>query len=181
VKFFATASLFFCTSLWLVAAPTQAQNAKDVVAPSAYPSYDPVARGMSMQVAVVLKIRPGFHVNAREVSAEYLIRTDLRVDAPAGLKAEEIAYPKGTLQSFNFSKDKKLNVYTDTVTLYLPIFVLPDAPLGPQHVPLKLRYQACSTEICLPPVTLNLQADLNVTANRSSAQSAHQELFPQKH
>jgi hypothetical protein len=181
VKFFATPLLFFCASLLLVTTPTQAQNAKDVVAPSAYPSYDPVARGMSMQVAVVLKIRPGFHVNAREVSAEYLIRTDLRADAPAGLKAEEIIYPKGTLQSFNFSKDKKLNVYTDTVTLYLPISVLPDAPLGPQHIPLKLRYQACSTEICLPPVTLNLQADLNVTANRSSAQSTHQELFPQKH
>jgi Disulphide bond corrector protein DsbC len=181
VKFLAAVLFFFCVTLLFATAPVQAQNAKDVVAPSAYPSYDPVSRGMSMQIAVVLKIRPGFHVNAREVSAEYLIRTDLRADAPAGFKTDEIVYPKGTLQSFNFSKDKKLNVYTDTVTLYLPISVLLDAPLGPQHVPLKLRYQACSTEICLPPVTLNLQADLNVTANRSSAQSAHQELFPQKH
>jgi hypothetical protein len=181
VKFFTLFMLFLSAALLLAVSPAQAQNAKDVVAPSAYPSYDPIARGMSMQIAVVLKISPGFHVNAREVSADYLIRTDLRADVPAGLKMDEVVYPKGTLQSFNFSKDKKLNVYTDTVILYVPISVLANAPLGLQHVPLKLRYQACSTEICLPPVTLNLQADLNITANRSSAQSAHQDLFPQKY
>ena len=183
MKFFAPALLLSCAALLLAPRPAQPQtpSPKDVVAPTAYSSFDPVARGMSMRVAVVLKIRPGFHVNAREVSADYLIRTDLRPEVPAGLKAEEVVYPKGTLQSFSFSKDKKLNVYTDTVTLYLPIFVLAGAPLGPQHVPLKLRYQACSSEICLPPVTLNLQADLNITANRSSAQAAHPEIFAQKH
>jgi len=57
-------------------------SAKDVVAPTAFASYEPVARGMAFQVAVVLKIRPGFHVNAREVTFDYLIPTDLRADVP---------------------------------------------------------------------------------------------------
>jgi hypothetical protein len=48
-------------------ASSQAPSGKDVVAPQAFVSFDPVARGKSFQVAVVLKIRPGFHVNAREV------------------------------------------------------------------------------------------------------------------
>ena len=156
----------------------QTPSAKDVVAPTAFASYDPVARGMAFQAAVVLKIRPGFHVNAREVTFDYLIPTDLRADLPAGFKQDNVIYPKGTLQTFAFSKDKQLNVYTDTVMLRLPLTVLKDAPLGPQHLAMKLRYQACSTEICLPPVTKDVELTLNVVADRSSAKSSSSGLFP---
>jgi hypothetical protein len=34
---------------------------------------------------------------------------------------------------------------------------------------MKLRYQACSTEICLPPVTKDVDATFNVVAASSSA------------
>ena len=93
-------------------------NPKDVVSPAAYVSLDPVGRGGSFQIAVVLKIRNGFHINAREKSEEYLIATDLQVNAPAGFKTGEVTYPKGQLRSFTFSKTP-LNVYEDTVTLRL--------------------------------------------------------------
>jgi thiol:disulfide interchange protein len=160
------------------AAFAQTPSAKDVVAPTAFASYEPVARGMAFQVAVVLKIRPGFHVNARDVTFDYLIPTDLRANVPAGFKPGTVTYPKGTLQTFTFSKDKQLNVYTGTVILRLPLTVLPDAPLGPQHLAMKLRYQACSTEICLPPVTKDVELTLNVVAGRSSAKSSNPDLFP---
>jgi len=180
VKHFA--ALLFALFLFLFspAAFPQTPSAKDVVAPTAFASYDPVARGMAFQAAVVLKIRPGFHVNAREVTFDYLIPTDLRADAPAGFKLESVIYPRGTLQTFTFSKDKQLNVYTGTVILRLPLTVLKDAPLGPQHLAMKLRYQACSTEICLPPVTKDVELALNVVADRSSAKSSNPDLFPQK-
>jgi hypothetical protein len=159
---------------------SQTPSGKDVVAPEAYASHDPVARGMSLQVAVVLKIRPGFHVNAREVTEDYLIPTDLRAEVPAGFKLGAVAYPKGTLQTFTFSKNKKLNVYSGNVTILLPLTVLPTAPLGPQHIPLKLRYQACSTEICLPPVTKEVDATLNIVAAPSAAKPANPEIFSPK-
>jgi len=158
----------------------QSVSGKDVVAPSAYVSYDPVARGMAFQVAVVLKIRPGFHVNARQVTEDYLIPTDLRAEVPAGFKVSDVIYPPGTLETFTFSKDKKLNVYTDTVTVRLPLSVLPNAPTGPQHLAMKLHYQACSTEICLPPVTKDVEATINVVAGQSTAKPAHAEIFAKK-
>jgi len=166
---------------WISAAGVQAQNvsAKDVVAPTAYVSYDPVGRGMALQVAVVLKIRPGFHVNAHEVSEEYLIPTEIRAEVPAGFKAGNVLYPKGTLESFAFAKDKKLNVYTDTVTVKLPLTVLPDAPLGAQHLAIKLKYQACSQEICLPPVTKDVEATINVVAGQTGAKAANAAVFAQ--
>ncbi len=159
---------------------SQTPSGKDVVASAAYASHDPVARDMSLQVAVVMKIRPGFHVNAREVTEDYLIPTDLRAEIPAGFKLGAIAYPKGTLQTFTFSKNKQLNVYSGSVTILLPLTVLRSAPLGAQHIPLKLRYQACSTEICLPPVTKDVDAILNIVANSSAAKPANPEVFPPK-
>jgi hypothetical protein len=151
-------------------------SGKDVVAPVAYASADPAARGTSVQVAVVLKIRDGFHINARQPSAEYLIATDLRAELPAGLKSGQIAYPKGELRTFAFSKTP-LNVYENKVVIRMPVEVAADAPVGSAHIPLKLRYQACSTDACLPPVTLPVEAAINITDKKSAAKTAHPELF----
>jgi Disulphide bond corrector protein DsbC len=183
VKPISATFLFLVLAAFLIVLPvahSQSVSGKDVVAPAAYVSYDPVARGMSFQVAVVMKIRPGFHVNAREVTEDYLIPTDLRAEVPAGFKISEVVYPKGTLQTFAFSKSKQLNVYTDTVTVCLPLTVLPNAPVGPQHLAMKLRYQACSTEICLPPVTKDVEATITVVANQSAAKPANAEIFAKK-
>jgi thioredoxin:protein disulfide reductase len=158
-------------------AQEQTPSPRDVVSPAVYVSADPAARGVPFQVAVVFKIRPGFHVNAREKSADYLIATDLHAEMPAGFKAGEVVYPKGQLHTFTFSKNP-LNVYEGTVTLRMPVTPLASAPVGPQQIPLKLRYQACSTSICLPPVTVDLQAAMNIVANAAAVKPAHAELFP---
>jgi cytochrome c biogenesis DsbD-like protein len=159
-----------------VAAFAQIPSGRDVVSPSAFSSFDPIARGGSFQIAVVLKIRQGFHINAREKSAEYLIATDLRAEAPAGFKVGDANYPKGELHTFSFSK-KPLNVYEGKTILRMEMSALANAPLGPQHIPLKLRYQACSTEVCLPPTTLDVDAAVTVAASASAARPAHPELF----
>jgi DsbC/DsbD-like thiol-disulfide interchange protein len=180
VKPFVTYFAFLATLVCLVGAPivnSQNVSGKDVLAPTAYVSYDPVARGMTFQVGVVLKIRPGFHVNAHEVSAEYLIPTQIQAEVPAGFKMGDVIYPKGTLVTFNFSKDKPLNVYTDSVTVRVPLTVLANAPLGAQHLAMKLRYQACSTEICLPPVTKDVEATFNVVATQAGAKPANAAVF----
>jgi hypothetical protein len=170
-------ALLFVGAAALPSAPHQVPSPRDVVAPTIYVSLDPVGRGSQFQIAAVLKIRPGFHINAREKSEDYLIATDLRAEAPAGFQMGEVSYPKGALHTFTFSK-KPLNVYEDTITLRLPVTALATAPLGAQHIPLKLRYQACSTEICLPPVTLTLDATFNVAA--AAGKPTHPELFPPK-
>jgi len=172
---FVLAAFALCLALSPVA-PSQVPSGRDVVKPEIYTSLDPAARGSSFQIAVVMKIRPGFHVNAREKSEEYLIATDLKAAAPAGFSSGKVSYPKGKLEKFAFSK-VPLNVYQDTVILRMPVTALASAPLGEQHIPLKLRYQACSNELCLPPATLTLDATLNVAASTSAAKPAHAEIF----
>jgi hypothetical protein len=173
----ASAALLLIILAALPSAHPQIPSGREVVAPTAYVSLEPVARGSSFQLAVVLKIRNGFHINARKPSAEYLIPTDLRANLPAAFKsAGEIAYPSGQLRTFAFSKTP-LNVYEDKVILRVPLAAQPDAPLGAQKIPLKLRYQACSNEVCLPPVTLDVDAPVTVAANAANSRPAHPELF----
>ncbi len=169
------AVLALCVAL-SPAANSQVPSGRDVVKPETYVSLDPAGRGSSFLIAAVMKIRPGFHVNAREKSEEYLIATDLKAELPAGFSGGEVVYPKGKLEKFAFSKTP-LNVYQDTVTLRMPVTALANAPLGTQHIPLKLRYQACSTELCLPPVTLTLDVAINVAAAASASKPAHAEIF----
>jgi Disulphide bond corrector protein DsbC len=170
-------SVLMTCLLFASVAGSQTPSGKDVVTPETYASQDPVARGMTFQMAVVMKIRQGFHVNARKVTQDYLIPTDLRAEAPAGFKLGAIAYPDGALKTFSFSKDKQLNVYTDSVVIRVPVTVLAGAPLGAQHFPMKLHYQACSDEICLPPVSKDVDATINVVAAASAAKPANQQFF----
>jgi hypothetical protein len=165
-----TVALLASTELY-----AQIPVARDVVKPAAYASFEPVARGKEMEIAVVMKIRDGYHVNARETTFDYLIPTDLKAEAPTGFKPGTVTYPKGTLHKFNFTKDKPLNVYTDTVVLRLPVTVEANAPLGEQHIAMKLHYQACSTDVCLPPATLPVDAVIHVSAKESNP--SHPELF----
>ena len=62
--------------------------------------------------------------------------------------------------------------------LRVPLTTQPDAPLGAQKIPLKLRYQACSQEVCLPPVTLDVDAAVTIAATSANSRPAHPELFP---
>ena len=163
----------------LLALPSSSQqvpNPKDVVSPVAYASLDPAGRGSSFQIAVLVRIRHGFHINAREKSEEYLIATDLQAVPSAGFNVGAVAYPKGQLHSFSFSKTP-LNVYEGTITLRVPVTALSNAPLGPQRLPFKLRYQACNDELCLPPVRLDVDATINVAATQTASRPAHPELF----
>ena len=164
----------------LPSAHPQMPSGREVVSATAYVSSDPVARGSTFQIAVVMKIRNGFHVNAREKSADYLIATDLRTEVPAGFKGGDVSYPQGELRTFSFSK-KPLNVYEDQAILRMGLSALANAPLGAQRIPLKLRYQACSHEVCLPPVTQDVDATVNVTASAGASRPSHPELFPAQH
>ena len=169
----ALVTLFLLTTQ--IAVP-QVPSGRDVVAFATYASAEPAARGVPFQLAVSMTIRPGFHINAREKSADYLIATDLKVaDLPAGFTAGDVVYPKGTLHTFTFSKDKPLNVYEGTALLRLPLTASAAAPLGPQHLTLKVRYQACSNEVCLPPVTVPVDASVTIAA--AGAKPAHANIF----
>ena len=152
------------------------RRASEVVELRAYVSLAPVPRGRDFEVAVVAKIRPGYHINAHEVSERYLIPTVLEADLPPGFHLLDTFHPPGVLRSFEFSPTK-LSVYEGSTTLRMKFRALPDAPLGPQKLLLTLRYQACTDRACLSPVKLPVAAELEVAPADAPSRPAHTDIF----
>src|SRR5438034_6768997 len=98
-----------------MASRSQVPSGRDVVKPEVYASMEPAGRGASFQIAVVMKIRPGFHVNAREKSEEYLIATDLKAQLPSGFSSGEVVYPKGKLETRSEEHTSELQSHSDLV------------------------------------------------------------------
>ena len=160
----------------VTAQSTPLPRANMVVSPRAYVSLQPVPRGRTFELALVAKIRPGFHINAHEVLEDYLIPTALEAELPAGFRALETVYPPGVLRKLRFSATQ-LSVYEDSVTLRMKLQAQPDAPLGPNKLPLTLRYQACNEEACLPPVKLPVTAEFEIAPAGAAARPANPDIF----
>jgi DsbC/DsbD-like thiol-disulfide interchange protein len=152
-------------------------NAAAVVKPRAYVSLAPVPQGRSFEVALVVEIARGFHMNSHKPSEEYLIPTTITPQLPAAFKLLDTIYPTGRLEKFTFSPAKPLDVYTGSVTFKLKLLAQANAPLGPAAIPVILRYQACNDAACLPPVKVPVNVQLEVAAAGAEAQPSHPEIF----
>src|SRR5205807_10532276 len=69
----------------VTAQSTPLPRANMVVSPRAYVSLQPVPRGRTFELALVAKIRPGFHINAHAVLADCLAPPALDPALPAGV------------------------------------------------------------------------------------------------
>jgi DsbC/DsbD-like thiol-disulfide interchange protein len=112
-----------------------------------------VTAGKRSVLELHFRVVDGFHVNSHTPKSELLIPTQITLQPAAGVKAEAIEYPAGTSYSFSFDPTEKLDVYSGTFIVKLP--VLADA--GAHTVDGTLRYQACDHAACYPPKNLPVQ------------------------
>lgn len=172
-----------CAALLLasVSRPVNAQaapmSAKEVVKAHAYVSLDRVPRGKAFEVAIVLKIAEGYHMNSHKPLDAYLIPTTMTPKVPKGIKLVSTIYPPGENKKFPFSPKKPLNVYTGSVTLRMHMKAEPSAKIGRTTVPVTLRYQACNMSACLPPVRIPVAVPVEVAAAGASSHPANREIF----
>ncbi|MBK5291346.1 MAG: hypothetical protein JJE04_06705 [Acidobacteriia bacterium] len=117
-------------------------------------------QGETVAVRLHLRLGPGYHVNSNTPSDEFLIPLKLSWDTspmqPAG-----VAYPKGQMEKYSFS-EKPLSVYTGDFELLAKFRVPANAAKGPQKLTGKVRYQACTRTMCLPPRSLAIQLPVEI-------------------
>lgn len=93
------------------------------------------------QLDLTLRIKKGWHINANKPLQDYLIGTQLSL---GDQELDDGGYPNPVIKSLKFN-DKPMSLYEDTLALQLD---LADSNT-PQQA--KLKLQACSDQICLPP------------------------------
>lgn len=141
----------------LAASLSFAQNNVLTVAP---PDKVSAKAGTTVSAKLVAQLRPGYHCNSDKPSDEYLIPLKLSW-TPAPLEVAEVVYPKPQMEKYSFS-DKPLSVYTGDFDIVTKFKVPASAPPGPAVLTAKLRYQACTDRMCLPPKTVDVSLPITV-------------------
>jgi len=117
--------------------------------------------GMMTEVTLSAQLRDGYHANSNAPSDEYLIPMRL-LWGKSPLDVGEVLYPKPQLEKYTFS-DKPLSVYTGSFEITTRFKVDKDALPGPSVLTAKLRYQACTDRMCLPPKTVDVSLPVEIT------------------
>jgi hypothetical protein len=116
--------------------------------------------GAEVEVPLVVRIRPGYHINSHQPAEEYLIPTRIEWDA-APLEVVRIDYPEAEIVQYDFS-DTPLSVFSGEIEIVTVLRAPKSLPAGLVSMNGKLRYQACNDKACLAPAT----ADLAVSFTR---------------
>lgn len=113
-----------------------------------------VPAGKRAVVELHFRVEEGYHINSHRPKSELLIPTELTLTPDPGMEdVGKIEYPAGTEYSFAISPEEKLDVYTGTILLRLPVL----AKAGEHTLTGALRYQACDKAACYPPKSLPVE------------------------
>ncbi len=139
-------------------------------------SRDKFQRGGIANIAVVLAIEDGWHINAHNPTYDYLIGTVVDLQPMEGVIIADIRYPEGTLQRFGFADDL-LRVYDGSVPIFLSFKLSEKIKPGSYSFPATVRFQACNDQVCLAPASVSLHIPLVVAEASESFQKTNESLF----
>ena len=145
-------------------------------------SVDRARPGEEVALAIVLKIKEGFHINADE--RQIKIFEDFKpyptkvqvVDAAKGVTIENARFPQAKPIKVDYS-DEALMSFEGRTIIYIPMKL--DQQLGPGTIELdiKLEYQACADRYCLFPQKQRLKETLTVVESGAVTSKINQALF----
>jgi len=118
-------------------------------------------RGAAVESRIPITVAAGFHVNSNTPSEDYLIPLKVTWTSLGALEGGQVKYPKPSMEKYAFS-EKPLSVFTGSFDLDVSFMVAPKAPAGPGIAAGKLRYQACNSNTCFPPKTVDIAISYQV-------------------
>ncbi|MEK6565556.1 MAG: cytochrome c biogenesis protein CcdA, partial [Bacteroidota bacterium] len=117
-----------------------------------------------------------WHVTSHRPPTQYLIPTDVQLEPREGYIVTDIKYPKGALQKLGFS-DQPLDVYEETITIFVSVKVSETLASDGDTVRGKLRVQSCDDKVCLAPTTISLAIPFALTDAGATIQFINEEIF----
>ncbi|HEX4319292.1 MAG TPA: protein-disulfide reductase DsbD domain-containing protein [Acidobacteriaceae bacterium] len=138
---------------------TSHPEAKPAAVAYLFPEQVSVPAGKPASVDLHFKVAEGLHVNSHTPRAEELIPTTLKFPETGDVRLAKADFPPGKDFTLSFGSDipaEKLSVYTGEFIIHTELV----AAKGEHLVQASLRYQACSSNTCLPPRTIPVAIDV---------------------
>ena len=132
------------------------------VAISAFASHLRVAPGGRFRVAITLDIQEGWHLYGENPEIDFLVPTQVSMEAGAGVEAVALRVPE-THRKQDPVLDKPVNSYTGRIWFVQTARVAGEAAPGRRTLSFRIKTQACEADRCLPPETTEMTLDLTVT------------------
>ena len=151
-----------------------AQPAPEKISAKGYLSVDKVQPGSQFQIAVVVEIIEGWHVNANPAK-EGLIATEITLPDVPNLTFGEVVYPEGDI--LQLGSIGEAPVYHDTITIGIQADLSQTAPIRSDTLDLQLEYQACNDEQCLLPEVLDFSIPLEIVSIEQAVQRVNESVF----
>ncbi len=152
---------------------TENLNAEKVSA-KGYINLDKVQPGSQFQIAIVVDIAKGWHINAYP-AGDLLSPTEIVLPQASNISFGEVSYPTG--DSLEIASVGEVSVYHDTIAIGIPATLSQDAPIEQMTLDFVLNYQACSDEQCLLPETLDISVPINVVSIEETVQLINDDIF----
>lgn len=134
-----------------------------------------VTPGGTVDVAAVLQIGSGWHVNSRQPLEDYLIPTEVWLDDSTGVEVVEVLWPEEHRIQLEFS-EVPMSVYEGYAPLGVRLRVGDDAS-GEVVLSGGVGWQACNDQTCAPPDEKTFTLTFQVTDDAASIERSHAAVF----
>jgi len=121
-----------------------------------FPEQVSVAANKPAKVDLHFKVADGLHLNSHTPHGEGLIPTTLTAADGSEVRLAKTDFPQGTDFAFPDDPSQKLSVYTGEFVVQAEIV----AAKGNHLMQATLRYQACSSNTCMPPHSIPVAVDV---------------------
>jgi len=173
VLFVPAAYLWINLQAALPAAPGQENQ---VVSAEAVLARTAVLPGESFKLALRLRINPGWHINAHDLTDEFLFASDFALEEDDRFKVKEYVYPEPTRGRYEYSENE-LSVYEGEALIGVLVEAAKGLGPGPYKLEGSFIYQACDNRSCLPPKTIPVEVKVELVSDTQLAKDINQEIF----
>jgi thiol:disulfide interchange protein DsbD len=167
--------LTFLICSLLAAGSARAFEAEPVFRVELVPDQRPAVAGGVLQLAAVVTVDPGWHVNSDDPGDEFSMPTTVSWLLPEGWPEPLTVFPEGKRLSFDFA-DAPIEVWEGRVVL-IGRLTVPETASGPVRPRVEVTAQACNDTQCLPPVGVKAGVDLEVAPPGSPSTPVDEALF----
>jgi thiol:disulfide interchange protein DsbD len=141
-------------------------------------STEKIQSGQTTQIAIILKINEGWHVNSHKPTFDYLIGTLFELQQVEGIIVTDVQYPKGKLVSLSFA-EQPIDVYEGTTILFASIKISDRIVLGGHTLKGSVTVQACNDRLCLAPSTIEMNIPIQIVSADVPISPQYREIFAQ--
>jgi len=139
-------------------------------------SQNKIVVGEPFEIAVILNIEPGIHINSHTPGNDFFIPTVVAFDSLQNVFFSVPVYPKAMLKSFPFSEEK-ISVYDKQVVIVSRVTTTAEYNTGPMKITGKVSYQCCNDNVCFPPAEKKFAINLTVVPTGTDIEKINQQYF----